>query len=172
VFVCVGFDLCCFLLLHLWLCDFVSLLLLAFSPLQEQRVKSYGPLPVNNEIRTLHLSISDPRSFQLLSPKPAVDNCKACYCRWPGQSFILSGSILSLPRPDLAGTELLTTPREAGSNPVLPAQLCWSSGSSFPCICNTTCWNWLVTKLIYCGCYNSLPACAGVFFLLECWFYR
>jgi len=106
----------CFLLLHLWLCDFVSLLLLAFSPLQEQRVKSQWPLLVNNENRTLHLSISDPKVFQLLSPKPAVDICKASYwtCervmiltrgefRWAGLYFLCHVQIL---------VDLITWPTE------------------------------------------------------------
>jgi len=39
-------------------------------------------------------------------------------------------------------------PRETGCDAALPAQLCWSSSSSFPYICNTTSWNWTVTKLI------------------------
>ena len=32
--------------------------------------------------------------------------------------------------------------------PAFPAQLCWSSGSSFPGICNTTTWNSTVIKII------------------------
>jgi len=32
--------------------------------------------------------------------------------------------------------------------PAVPAQLCWSSGSFFPRICNTTSWNWTATNLI------------------------
>jgi len=39
-------------------------------------------------------------------------------------------------------------PREAGCDPAHPAQLCWSSSSSFPHICTTTSWNWTVAKLI------------------------
>ena len=39
-------------------------------------------------------------------------------------------------------------PRETGCDPAPPAQLCWSSSSSFPHICTTTSWNWTVTKLI------------------------
>ena len=39
-------------------------------------------------------------------------------------------------------------PRETGCDPAPPAQLCWSSSSSFPRICTTTSWNWTVTKLI------------------------
>jgi len=39
-------------------------------------------------------------------------------------------------------------PRETGCDPTPPAQLCWSSSSSFPHICTTTSWNWTVTKLI------------------------
>ena len=39
-------------------------------------------------------------------------------------------------------------PRETGCDPEPPAQLCWSSSSSFPHICATTSWNWTVTKLI------------------------
>ena len=39
-------------------------------------------------------------------------------------------------------------PRETGCDPAPPAQLCWSSSSSFTHICTTTSWNWTVTKLI------------------------
>ena len=39
-------------------------------------------------------------------------------------------------------------PRETGCDPAPPAQLCWSSSSSFPHICTTTSWKWTVTKLI------------------------
>jgi len=42
-------------------------------------------------------------------------------------------------------------PRETGCDPALLAQLCWSSSSSFPRICNITSWNWTATKL------NQLP---------------
>jgi len=38
--------------------------------------------------------------------------------------------------------------RETGCDPAPPAQLCWSSSSSFSHICTTTSWNWTVTKLI------------------------
>ena len=38
--------------------------------------------------------------------------------------------------------------RETGCDPAPPAQLCWSSSSSFPHICTTTSWNWTVTKII------------------------
>ena len=38
--------------------------------------------------------------------------------------------------------------RETGCDPAHPAQLCWSSSSSFPHICTTTSWNWIVTQLI------------------------
>ena len=39
-------------------------------------------------------------------------------------------------------------PRETGCGPAPPAQLCWSSSSSFPHMCNTTSWTWTVTKQI------------------------
>ena len=38
--------------------------------------------------------------------------------------------------------------RETSCNPAPPAQLCWSSSRSFTHTCNTTSWNWTVTKLI------------------------
>jgi len=37
---------------------------------------------------------------------------------------------------------------ETSCNPAPPAQLCWSSSRSFTHTCNTTSWNWTVTKLI------------------------
>ena len=39
-------------------------------------------------------------------------------------------------------------PRETACDPASPAQLYWSSSSSFPHICTTTSWKWIVTKLI------------------------
>ena len=41
-------------------------------------------------------------------------------------------------------------PRETGCDPATRAQLCWSSSSFFPYICNTTSRNWTATKLFNC----------------------
>jgi len=65
----------------------------------------------------------------------------------PGQSFILAGFILSLPGPDPCGSEQ-PIQRERPVATQHPLRNCvWSSSSSFPHICNTTSWNWTVTKL-------------------------
>ena len=137
--------------MYLWLCDLVFLLLLVFFCFTgAARVLPHGPFLGNKEIRRLHLSISDPKSFHSSFPcyKTAANICRACSMRKgydnPGQSFILAGFVLSLPRPDQAPGPT----KETGCDPAQPAQLCWSSGISFPCICNTTSWYWTVRKLI------------------------
>ena len=64
-----------------------------------------------------------------------------------------------------------------GCDPAPPAQLCWSSSSSFPHIYNTTGWNWTVTKLILLRGIDSitfrfLQCPAGVLALIcvfSCW---
>jgi len=66
----------------------------------------------------------------------------------PGQSFILAGFILSLPRPGHCGSEQPIHRERQVATQHPSAQLCWSSSSSFPHSCTTTSWNWTVTKLI------------------------
>jgi len=39
-------------------------------------------------------------------------------------------------------------PTKTGCDPALPAQLCWSTGSSFSRTWNTTSWNWTVSQPI------------------------
>ena len=54
----------------------------------------------------------------------------------PGQSFTLAGFTLSLPLPDPWGSEQPIHRERPVATHAPPAQLCWSSSSSFPHICN------------------------------------
>jgi len=58
------------------------------------------------------------------------------------------GSNARLARKSFSGYSLRIwatyPPRETGCDPAPPAQLCWSSSSSFPYICKATSWNWTV----------------------------
>ena len=108
----------------------------------------------NKEIRRLHFCRLDPRVPNQPSSKcknhckPFVElaRCKRVMTTQAEFHFSWVYTFSATPRSlRIWATHPL---RETGCDPASPAQLCWSSSSSFPHICTTTSWNWTVTKLI------------------------
>jgi len=127
--------------------------------LQEQRIWLCGSLLVVDEVQTRTFRIPDPRSSQplhsnilmaalddspnwlifILQPLQTIVELARCERVMKTQvefhfslvyTFSATHSSLWIWAPD--------PPRGTGCNPVLPAQLRWSSGSSFPSIHNTS----------------------------------
>ena len=137
VFVWIGFA--CFV-------SWLRICNLDFLLLQEQHavhITSYGLLLINNGIWMLHVKtylipiVSNHHPHAKNCCKHLLSLLDAKGLLQPRQSLILAGFMLSPPCPDPYRSEHLTQQQR----PVATqhsAQLCWSSGSSFPHICNTT----------------------------------
>ena len=148
-FSCFLFCLCIFVIRFscCWWCSFV---------LQEQHIisqYSHISLLANNEIQTLHLCRFDSKSpnHHLHAKKRCKQFAELARCERVmtiREEFHFSWVYTFSATPRSLRIWATHPPGETGCDPVPPAQLCWSSSSSFPCIYNTTSWNWTVTKLI------------------------
>ena len=144
-------------LLFVYVCVLLfSLLLVFFCFAGTARLSQYSHISLlaNQEIRRQHLYRLDPRvpnqpsskckkhckQFVELARCERVMTTRAEYhFSWVYTFFATTRSLrIWATHP----------PRETGCDPAPPAQLCWSSSSSFTHICTTTSWNWTVTKLI------------------------
>ena len=148
------FLFCC---LFVYFCDLVfSLLLVFFCFAGTARLSQYSHISLlaNKEIRSNTSTDWIPR----VSNKPSskckkhckhfvkLARCERVMTTRAEFHFSWVYTFSATPR----SLRIWTThpPRETGCDPAPPAQLCWSSSSSFPHICTTTSWNWTVTKLI------------------------
>ena len=154
------FLFCC---LFVYLCDLVFSLLLFFFVLQEHRV--FPSIPTYHFWQTNKFEGNTSTDWI-----PRVSNQPSSKCKKHCKQFVelarcervmttqakfhfgwfytFSATPRSLRMWAPCSFAATHPPRETGCDPAPPAQLCWSSSTSFPHVCTTTSWNWTVTKLI------------------------
>jgi len=171
-----------------WLCDLFFLCRCWCSFVlqeQRQRVRLSGSLLVADEVRTRGFQNTQPQELSA-SPFQRYDGCIGWFILilQPLQTFVelarcervmktradfhFSWVYTFSARPRTLWIWAPVPPRETGCYPALPAQLCWSSGSSFPHTLYLSMWTWLAMHLCHQSSGNDsitfrIFRCPGVF---------
>ena len=136
-----------------YFCDLVFSLLLVFFCFAGTALSQYSHISLlaNNETRKQHLYRLDPNQPSSKCKKHCKQFVELARCErvmTTRAEFHFSWVYAFSATPRSLRIWATHPPRETGCDPAPPAQLCWSSSSSFPHIRTTTSWNWTVTKLI------------------------